>query len=141
EPRERAELAAVSRMERVRSGLALIAARQDDEPGMIGAERLGAKAETRDGARREAFDEHIGLADERAREGDALRMLQVERRAALAVVVEREHRRAIRRDDAVLERRIGRAENIRGEAALDADDLRAEAREVLAHERAGRREP
>ena len=128
-------------MERVRSGLPLVAARQDDQAGVIGAQRLGSQAKPRDGAGRKALDEHVGLADERARESDARRMLQVERRAAFAVVVEREHRRAVRLDDAVLERRVRRAEDVGGETALETDHLGAEVREVLADQRAGCREP
>src|SRR2546427_3341524 len=136
ESRERAQLAAVARVERVRSGLALVATREDDQPRVIGAERLRSEAEPRDGPRGEALDEHIGGADERPREGDPVRVLQVERRAALAVVIESEHRRAIGRDDAVLEWRVRRSEDIGGEATLEADDLGAEVREILADERA-----
>src|SRR5881296_3684721 len=131
---ERAQLAAVTRVERMWSGLPLVAAREDDQPGVIVAQRLRAKAEPRDGAGGEALDEHVGRADERPREGHTLRVFQVERRAALAIVVEGEHRRAIGRDDAVLEWRVGRAEHVGGEPALEADDLSAEVREVLADE-------
>src|SRR2546428_3438070 len=135
ESRERAQLAAVARVERVGSGLALVAAREDDEPRVIRPERFRSKAEPRDGPRGEALDEHIGGPDERPRERDPRRVLQSERRAAFAVVIESEHRRAIGRDDAVLERRVSRAEDIGGNATLEADDLGAEVREVLADER------
>src|SRR5437762_326431 len=135
---EGAQLAAVSRMEGVRSGLALVAAREDDEPGVIRAELLSSEAKARDGAGGEALDEHVGSADERSRERRALRMLQIERRASLTVVVEGEHPRTIGLDDAVLERRVCRAEDVGGKAALEADDLRAEIREVFADERPGR---
>jgi hypothetical protein len=67
-------------------------------------------------------------------------VLQVERHAALAVVVEREHPGAIGLDDPVLKRRVRRAKHVGGQPALEADDLGAEVREVLADERAGRRE-
>src|SRR5207253_5404279 len=85
-----AELAAISGVERVRSSLSLIAARQDDEPGVIRTQLLRSQAEARNGAGREALDEHVGRADERSRESHTLGMLQVERRASLPVVVEGE---------------------------------------------------
>src|SRR5207253_7225343 len=138
---ESAQLTAVSGMEGVRSGLALVAAREDDQPGVIRAKRLSSEAKARDGAGGEALDEHVGGADERSRELHALRMLQVERRASLTVVVEGEHPRTIGLDDAVLERRVCRAEDVGGKAALEADDLRAEIREVFADERPRRGEP
>src|SRR5947199_295218 len=46
-------------MERVRSGLALVAARENDEPGVIGAERLMTEAQARDSAWSEALAEHV----------------------------------------------------------------------------------
>ena len=108
---------------------------------MIRAKRLSSEAKARDGAGGEALDEHVGSADKGSRERHALRMLQVERRAPLTVVVEGEHPRTIGLDDAVLERRVRRAEHVGGEAALEADDLRPEIREVFADERPRRGEP
>ena len=137
---EGTELAAVSGMERVRSSLSLIAARQDDEPGVIRTQLPRSQAEARNGAGREALDEHVGRADERSRESHTLGMLQVERRASLPVVVEGEHARAIGLDDAVLKWRVRRAEHVGGKSALETDDLGAEIREVLSDERSRRRE-
>ena len=124
----------------MRAGLALVAARQDDELGMVGAQRVRAEAQASHRPGGEALDEDVGEADERPREGDALRMLQVERRAPLAVVVEGEHRGAVRSHDPVLERGVRRAEHVGREPALEADDLRAEVREVLPHQGPGRGE-
>src|SRR5207248_6725642 len=140
ESREGAQLAAVSGVECVRSSLSLIAARQDDEPGVIRTQLLRSQAEARNGAGREALDEHVGRADERSRESHTLGMLQVERRASLPVVVEGEHARAIGLDDAVLKWRVRRAEHVGGKSALETDDLGAEVREVLFDERHRRRE-
>src|SRR5206468_5828237 len=102
---------------------------------------LRSEAEPRDGARGEALDEHVRGTDESPCERDTLWVLQVERRAALAIVEEGEHRRAIRGDDAVLERRVGRSEDVGRSAALHTDDLGAEVREGFADERPGRGEP
>ena len=137
---ERAQLATVARVEGMRPRLALVAARQDHELRMFGAERVRAEAEPGHRPRGEALDEYVGETDERPRERDTLRMLEVERRAALPVVVEGEHAGVIRLDDPVLERRIRRPEDVGRETALETDDLRAEVREVLAHERPGRGE-
>ena len=62
-------------------------------------------------------------------------MLEIERRAALAVVVEREHARVVGVDDPVLERRIRRSEHVRREPALEPNDLGPEVRKVLPDER------
>ena len=132
---ERAQLASVSRMERVRPGLTLVAARQEDELGVLRAKELRPEPESSDGPRREALHEDISPRNERARERHALGMLEVQRRAPLAVVVEREHPGAVGFDDAALERRVRRAEDVGRETALDADHFRSEVREVLPHQR------
>ena len=137
---ERGELAAVPGNARVRTGLSLITAREHDEVGTLAEEPLVVEAPLRHVTRCEALDDHVRLRDERARELGSARVLQVERHAELALVVEREHARPVETRNVVLERRVRGPERVGRGRGLHVDDLGAVVREVLADERAGRGE-
>ena len=135
---ERGELASVARVLRVRTGLALIARREDDEIRLRLPHRVDRQAAAREGARGERLDDDVRRRDEAQREIDRLGLLEIEGHAALARVVEGEHRRTIRSGLVVLERRIRRAERIKSRRRLEVDDVGSVRREVRPDERARR---
>src|SRR5581483_12067828 len=71
---ERGELAAVSRMPRVRTALALVAAREDDEVDLGRAHRVDAEAPSRERPRGEGLDDDVGGRDEPEGERDRGRL-------------------------------------------------------------------
>ena len=136
ESREGRELAAVAGVLRVRSGLALVAARKHDQVALRLPHGLDAEPAARERSGREALDDDIGVRDEPERDRRRLRMAQVERRTFLSVVVEREHPRIVRRGLS-FEGRVRRAECVERGPALDVDHLGAVVREVFADEGPG----
>src|SRR5437870_7022525 len=112
------------------TGLPRVAARNDDDVGPVAPHRLVSEPAPRERPRGEALDDDVRLRDEPQREVGGARIAQVQGRAALAVVVEREHARAVRRGLA-LERRICGAERVEGLSRFEVNDLGAVVGEVL----------
>src|SRR5260221_14756004 len=85
--------------------LALVAGAEQDQPRVVLSEDGVTQPQAGHRARSEILDDHVGRGHQLARQLLAARMLQVERDAALTVVVEVENARPLGARDVVLERR------------------------------------